>query len=85
MLERADHDLSPSLMTRSMLIQHLISQGVREIAFVGGCSGVLVHSCDRVRAADMLVVRTSASGIVKHWLARKIDPKGRVARLSDRN
>jgi hypothetical protein len=79
---RADRDLSPSLMMRSMLIERLISQRVREIAFVGGCSGVLVHSCDRVRAADMLVVRTSAGGLVKHWLARKLDPKGRVARLS---
>jgi len=81
---RADRDLGPSLMMRLLLIERLISDRIREIAFVGGCSGVLVHSCDRVRAADMLVVQTSLNGLAKHWLAQTFDPRGRVARLSER-
>ncbi len=80
---RADRDLGPSLIMRSILIEQLISDGVRELAFVGGCSGVLVHACDRVRAADMLVVQTSLKGVAKHWLAQTFDQRGRVARLSD--
>ncbi len=38
----ADRDLGPSLIMRSMLTEQLIALRVREIAFVGGCSGVIV-------------------------------------------
>jgi hypothetical protein len=75
--------LNPSLMLRSFLIEELIERGVRHLAFVGGCAGVLLHQCEVVKTAELLLVRKTLFSGIKHFAATSLsDETSRVKRLS---
>lgn len=74
--------LNPSLITRSFVIERLSGEGIRHLAFVGRCSGLLRHACDRVPAAEMLIARDSAWARLKKLACRIADPRSRIERLS---
>lgn len=77
--------LAPSLMLRSFLVEYFIDSGVRHLAFVGGCSGLLRYQCTPVPAIELLFVRRTVAARVKHR-ARVIraDLKRRMARQKAR-
>lgn len=80
---RSSNRLSPSLMLRSFLVQALIERGVRHLAFVGGCGGLLYHQCTVVPAAEVLVARRTFIARTKLWACSIIaDPKSRITRLT---
>lgn len=80
--DRAFYILNPSLTLRSFLVQELIEQGVRHLAFVGGCSGVLYHQCSAVPAVELLIVRRKLIARVKNLACALIaDRETRIARL----
>lgn len=82
---RRSRNLSPSLMLRSFLVQALIERGVRSLAFVGGCSGLLLHQCEVVPGAEILLVRRRLIARVKHRVCTMIaEPMSRIARLAPR-
>jgi hypothetical protein len=75
--------LNPSLMLRAYLIEALISQNVHHLAFVGGCSGLLLHSCEAAAIAEIMLVRNALFANVKHLVSKTIaGPQSRRARLS---
>jgi Acetyltransferase (GNAT) domain len=78
----AYRSLNPSLMMRSFIIEHLSDEGIRNLAFVGRCSGLLRHACDRVPAAEMLIARNSGWARLKHLACRIAEPRSRLVRLS---
>jgi hypothetical protein len=81
--DRIFRDLSPSLLLRSFLVQALIERGVRYLAFVGGCAGLLYHQCSPVAAAESLIVRRTFLARTKRLACRLItDPKNRITRLA---
>jgi hypothetical protein len=70
-------------MLRSFLIEELIERGVRHLAFVGGCAGVLLHQCEVVITAELLLVRKTLFAGIKHFVAASLsDETSRVKRLS---
>jgi hypothetical protein len=80
---RSSRTLSPSLMLRSFLVQALIERGVRNLAFVGGCAGLLYHQCTAVPAGEVLLVRRTFIGRTKHLACSMIaDSKNRITRLT---
>jgi len=79
---RADRDTSPSLMLRSFLVERLISEGVRSLAFIGSCAGLLLHYCEPVPAAELLIVGSHRAARLKHRVSLLAQPRSRVARLS---
>jgi Acetyltransferase (GNAT) domain len=75
--------LNPSLMLRSFLIELLIERGVKHLAFVGGCAGVLLHQCEVVKTAELLLVRKTIFAGIKHFAAASLsDETSRIGRLS---
>lgn len=81
---RADRDVWPSLMLRAFLIQQLIDQGVRYLGFIGNGAGLLLHSCEQVPAAELLMIRNTRSARFKFWACRLLQPRSRVALIGDR-
>jgi hypothetical protein len=79
---RADRDSSPSLTLRSFLVQRLIGEGVRSLAFIGSCAGLLLNYCEPVPAAELLIVGNQRSARIKHRACILAQPQSRVARLS---
>jgi hypothetical protein len=81
--DRIFRSLSPSLMLRSFLVQALIERGVRYLAFVGGCAGLLYHQCTAAPAAEVLIVRRTFIARAKYLACTMIaDPKSRITRLA---
>lgn len=81
--DRIFGNLSPSLMLRSFLVEALIARGVRYLAFVGGCAGLLYHQCAAVPAAETLIVRRTFLARTKCLACRLItDPRNRIIRLT---
>lgn len=78
---RAYRSLNPSLMLRSYIIERLHEQAVRNLAFVGRCSGLLTHVCERVPAAEMLIARKSSYARLAMLACRIAEPKSRIARV----
>ena len=77
------HKLNPSLMLRSFLIEQLIDRGVKHLAFVGGCGGVLLHQCEVIPTAELLLVRKTMFAGLKHFAAAKLtDASSRLGRLT---
>jgi hypothetical protein len=82
---RTHRTLNPSLMLRGFLLEHLIERGVRYLAFVGGCAGVLQHQCMAVSAAELVLVRNKISGHITHRLGAILaDTTSRLVRLAPR-
>jgi hypothetical protein len=79
---RADRDASPSLMLRSFLVQRLIDEGVRSLAFIGSCAGLLLHYCQPVPAAELLIVGNTRAARIKHRALLLAQPRSRIAQLS---
>lgn len=79
---RADRDTSPSLMLRSFLVQRLTSEGVRSLAFIGSCAGLLLHYCEPVPAAELLIIGNTRSARLRHRASILAQPRSRVAQLS---
>jgi hypothetical protein len=81
--DRAFYTLSPSLMLRSFLVEELIKHGVRYLAFVGGCGGLLFHQCtpEIVSETLQLLVRRKFVARAKHAYLRIARPMSRFARL----
>jgi hypothetical protein len=63
--DRNYREFAPSLMLRSFLAEYFINVGIRHIAFVGGCSGLLAHQCIPVPAVKLLLVRKTIAARVK--------------------
>jgi hypothetical protein len=81
--DRVFRDLSPSLMMRSYLVEELIERGVRYLAFVGGCAGLLYHQCMVAPTTEVLLVRRTFLARTKYLASRMLaDPKHRIVRLS---
>jgi hypothetical protein len=79
---RADRETSPSLTLRSFLVERLIGEGVRSLAFIGSCAGLLLHYCEPVPAAELLMVGNRRSARIRHRATVLAQPRGRVAQLS---
>jgi hypothetical protein len=83
--DRSYRGLTPSLMLRSFLTEYFIDVGVRYIAFVGGCSGLLLYQCTLVPAVKLLFVRRTVAARGKHLaMVMRADLKRRIARQSSR-
>jgi hypothetical protein len=80
---RVDRDAWPSLMLRAFLIQRLIGDGVRYLAFIGNCAGLLLHSCEQVPAAELLMIRNTRSARLKYLLCGLLQPGSRIAKVGD--
>lgn len=81
--DRRYRSLNPSLMLRAFLIEELIDRGVRHLAFVGGCAGVLMHQCDIVPTGELLLVRNTMLAGLKHWTASALtNETNRIVRLA---
>lgn len=81
--DRAFYTLSPSLVLRSFLVQELIKHGIRYLAFVGGCGGLLFHQCkaEIVSETQQLLVRRKFVARAKHAYLRIARPMSRFAHL----
>lgn len=75
-------EANPSLTLRSLLVEQLIAQGVRRLAFVGSCAGTLLRYCERVPGAELLLVRNTVAARMKHLACVLARPKSRIARLA---
>jgi hypothetical protein len=65
-LNSRDHyEISPSLLHRSFLIEHVIRQGVREMIFTDGCEGLLKNACLENDGLSALVMPLSPISIFK--------------------
>jgi hypothetical protein len=73
--------LGPSLMNRAFLMEALINLGCREIVFVHGCSGILMHACIPMTLDRYVVVRDSALAHAAVRLIRKLRPKSRIVKV----
>jgi len=83
--DRAYRALNPSLMLRTFLVEHLIELGIRHLAFVGGCAGVLLHQCTIVPMEELLLVCKTITGRIKYLSGATLaDPTNRIARLTPR-
>lgn len=81
--DRRYRSLNPSLMLRSFLIERLIDRGVRYLAFVGGCAGVLLHQCEIVPTGELVLVRKTMWAGLKHRTASALtDETNRIVRLA---
>jgi Acetyltransferase (GNAT) domain len=76
--ESLDH-ISPSLLLRGYLIEHLISQGIASIHFVNGTSGALGRFCDPVlmrtisidsRRSALHPAKLVTARAARHWQRR---------------
>ncbi|HZT87632.1 MAG TPA: hypothetical protein VFA12_06665 [Stellaceae bacterium] len=75
-------DLNPSLLLRSCLVEHLVAAGARYLAFVRGCSGLLLNACEAVASFELTLVRRSLPPRIKHFVSKAIaGPESRRARL----
>jgi hypothetical protein len=75
--------LNPSLMVRAHLIESLLLQNIHYLAFVGGCSGSLMHSCEATGIIEIMLVRDTVFANAKHVVSKAIaGPHSRRARLS---
>ena len=79
---RRFRSLGPSLMLRTFLIEQLCHDGIRDLAFVGSCAGLLLNACTSVPALDMLIVRDGTLPQLKQQLCCLAQPRSRIARLS---
>jgi len=79
---RAHRSFSPSLTLRSFIVEQLNSEGIRDLAFVGSCSGLLRHACERAPGTEILVTRNSLLSSIKLDLCRFAEPRSRIAYLS---
>jgi len=79
---RRYRDIGPSLAIRAFIAEKLIPAGVRHLAFVGKCAGILRHSCARVPMIEMLVVRRSPAARIKQLACVLVEPRSRIGRLS---
>jgi hypothetical protein len=79
---RAYREIGPSLSIRAFIAERLITSGVRHVAFVGKCSGILRHSCTRVPIIEMLVIPKRAFARLKHLICILAQPRSRIGRLS---
>ena len=50
---------NPSLTNRAFLISHLIGMKINDLVFIGGCMGVLQHSCVPENDAKIWIMRRS--------------------------
>jgi len=75
--------LGPSLLLRAFLIERLRERGLAYLCFVGSCSGMLLHACERVPIVEMLLVRRSLVGKGKLLACAAAQPGSRIGRLSD--
>jgi hypothetical protein len=73
--------LNPSLMMRSFMIERLCDEAIRRLAFVGKCSGLLLHACEPALAAEMLIMRNSVRSRLKKLACRIGKPAGKTGRL----
>ena len=73
------HGISPSLVLRGYLIEHLIAQGVASIHFVNGTSGPLARFCDPVlmrtisvdsRRSALHPVKLATATAARRWQRR---------------
>lgn len=74
--------LGSSLLLRAFLIERLRERGVAYLCFVGGCSGMLLHTCERVPIVDMLLTRRSFLGRAKLLACTVAQPESRIGRLN---
>jgi len=79
---RADRAANLSLILRSLLIRRLIDEGARALAFIGGSAGPLLHDCEPVPAAELLMIGNTRAARLKHRAYVLAQPMGRLARLS---
>lgn len=83
-LNHRDHrTANTSLMLVAFLVQRLMSEGVRSIAFMGGCAGSFQHYCERVPGAELVLVRNTLSARIKQRACTLTRPRSRIARLSE--
>lgn len=75
--DREHSPLYPSLLMRSLLAEWLIDHGVRHLAFLGGCVGLLAGQCLVARAQELVLVRQSFAGRVKSRLWTRTVTPGR--------
>lgn len=80
--DRADRDANAGLMLRFLLVQQLIGQGVRYLAFIGNRAGWLLNYCEPVPAADLLMVRNARSARFKQRAYVLAQPASPIAQLS---
>jgi hypothetical protein len=73
---------NPSLSLRALLVEQLIAQRIRGLAFIGSCAGSLLRYCERVRGAELLVARHSLSARMKHLACLLVQPESRIAQLT---
>jgi hypothetical protein len=74
--------VGPSLMMRSFIVERLIGENVRHLAFVGRCGGLLLHACERVAVSAALLVRDTPLSRLKHKSCVLAEPQSRIAQLS---
>lgn len=73
---------SISIAMRSYLIESLIESGVQTINFVGGCSGLLGHSCTPQPCAHYLFEKRSALSMVREFIAPRLFRNSMVSRIA---
>jgi hypothetical protein len=84
-LNSTDHNaVSISTVMRINCIQHEISQGTREIIFVGGTTREWSRACVPQICGDLLVVRKGIIGYLSRVLSKRLHPTGEIAGLHRR-
>src|SRR5262249_27350443 len=69
------YGLSPSLVHRAHLIERFTAAGQKNLIFVHGCIGTLVHACEAFPAEEIWLARRSLAGRAKGAVLAKLWPK----------
>jgi hypothetical protein len=78
---RAYRDANLSLTLRALIVEQLIEQQVRSLAFIGSGAGLLLHYCERVRGAELFLARDSVMARMKQLVVGLARPKSRIGKL----
>ncbi len=79
---RAYRQANLSLILRALIVEQLIEERVRGLGFIGSCAGLLLHYCERVRGAELLLARYSWAARMKQLACALTQPQSRIGQLT---